>query len=200
MKLIKTYKATLFILFSLALFSCDSDNDSNPEDNEQVSQEIIAFEIETNNENNNELRNTFDGTEVIEKILGEWKHDSNGECDQNNIMEFKLQNVFKFTQHRKTFTQEDLRAYNVFSVPIGADFRLTGSRGNNVAVFDTRAECQFNVTSTLEYVVIDENTVELINNPTVKIVLEDDNTLKLIHTFTDSASMVQVREFVYKKL
>ncbi len=202
MTLIKTYKPILLILFSLALFSCDSDIDSNQEDNEQVSQEIIAFEeeTETNTENNKEASNTFDGTEVIEKILGEWKHDSNGECDQKNIIEFKLQNVFKFTQHQKTFTQRDLRNYNVFSAPIGSDFTLTAHKGNNVAVFDTRAECQFNVTSTIEYVVIDEKTIELKNNPNVKIVLENDDTLKLIHTFTDSNSIIQVREFVYKKL
>ena len=206
---IKTYKPILFILFSLALFSCDSDNDSSLEDNEQVSQEIIAFEekIETNNENND--INTFDGTEVIEKILGKWKRDANGLCVQKNIMEFKLQNIFKLTKHSQTFTQQDLRDFGIFNVPIGADFNITGHKGNNVAVFDTRAECQFIETSTIGYVVKDEKTIDVIgnpdnpgnlgnlgNNPNAKIILDDDNTLRFVYLYPEGYSITQF----YKKL
>ncbi|SHI65466.1 lipocalin family protein [Aquimarina spongiae] len=325
---IKTYKSILCILLSLTLFSCDSDNDSNPENNEQVSQDIMvtkekligdwilvssiidnenvspsAFEclkkstatfnqddtyevtflklgsnstnlcsrtvtqsgtytvvglnsvtffnfdseikliddtlqitskvtndneeqnqidvfirsdnselgenqaeeteeVETDNqtdEDNND--DTFDGTEVIQNILGKWKIDSDKDCLQKNTIEFKSQSVFEFIQHKKNFNRRDLLDYNVsVSYPLPESIEATIIKGNSTVVFDTSAECQFIKTSTLEYVVKDEKTIALKNNPRVKFVLEDSTTIKLVHTFTDSDNNEQIREFIYKKL
>lgn len=325
---IKTYKSILCILLSLTLFSCDSDNDSNPENNEQVSQNIMvtkeklvgnwilvssiidnenvspsefeclkkstaAFnqddtyevtflklgsnstnlcsrtvtqsgtytvvglnsvtffnfdseikliddtlqitskvtndneeqdqidifirsdnselgenqaeetdEVETDNqtdEDNND--GTFDGTEVIQNILGKWKIDADRDCLQKNTIEFKSQSVFEFIQHKKTFNRRDLLDYNVsVSYPLPENIEATIIKGNSTVVFDTSAECQFIKTSTLEYVVKDEKTIALKNNPRVKFVLEDSTTIKLIQTFTDSDNNEQIREFIYKKL
>ncbi len=325
---IKTYKSILCILLSLTLFSCDSDNDSNPENNEQVSQNTLVTkeklvgdwilvssiidnenvspsefeclknstatfnqddtyevtflklgssstnlcsrtvtqsgtytvvdlnsvtffnfdseikliddtlqitskvtndneeqdqidifirsdnselggnqaeetdEVETDNqtdEDNND--DAFDGTEVIQNILGKWKIDSDKDCLQKNTIEFKSQSVFEFIQHKKTFSRRDLLDYNVsVSYPLPESIEATIIKGNSTVVFDTSAECQFIKTSTLEYVVKDEKTIALKNNPRVKFVLEDSTTIKLVHTFTDSDNNEQIREFIYKKL
>ncbi len=325
---IKTHKSILCILFSLTLFSCDSDNDSNPENNEQVSQEVIVtkeklvgnwklvsstidnknvspseFEclknstatfnqddtyevtflklgsnstnlcsrtvtqsgtytvvglnnvtffnfdseieliddtlqitskvtngneqqdqidifirsdnselgenpedetddVETDNQTDGDNEdNTFDGTEVIQTILGKWKIDSDRDCLQKNTIEFKPQSVFEFIQHKKTFNRRDLLDYNVsVSYPLPESINATIIKGNSTVVFDTSAECQFIKTSTLEYVVKDEKTIVLKNISGLKLLLEDNTTIKLIYTFTDSNTNEQVREFVYKKL
>ncbi len=158
-------------------------------------------DVETDETDGDNGDNTFDGTAVIQKILGKWKIDSDQDCLQKNTMEFKAQSVFEFIQHKKTFNRRDLLNYNVsVSYPLPESINATIFKGNDMVVFDTSAECQFIKTSTLEYVVKDEKTIVLKNISGLKLLLEDNTTIKLIYTFTDSDANEQVREFVYNKL
>ena len=157
--------------------------------------------VGTDEEGTDDEDNTFDGTEVIQKLLGKWQIESDQECLQKNTMEFKAQDVFEFIQHKTTFTRRDLLNYNVsVSYPLPETINATIFKGNDKVVFDTSAACQFIKTSTLEYIVKDENTIVLKNISGLQLLLEDDTTIKLIYTFTDSDNNEQVREFVYKKL
>ncbi len=158
-------------------------------------------DVETDETDEDNGDNTFDGTAVIQKILGEWQIDSDRDCLQKNTMEFKAQSAFEFIQHKKTFNRRDLLNYNVsVSYPLPESINATITKGNDLVVFDTSAECQFIKTSTLEYVVKDEKTIVLKNISGLKLLLEDNTTIKLMYTFTDSDNNEQVREFVYKKL
>ncbi len=157
--------------------------------------------VGTDEEETDDGDNAFDGTAVIQKILGKWQIDSDRDCLQKNTMEFKAQSVFEFIQHKKTFNRRDLLNYNVsVSYPLPETINATIFKGNDMVVFDTSAECQFIKTSTLEYVVKDEKTIVLKNISGLRLLLEDDTTIKLVYTFTDSDNNEQVREFIYKKL
>ncbi len=172
-----------------------NDNSELTEDQEETDN------VGTDEEEKDEEDNTFDGTAVIQKILGKWQIDSDRDCLQKNTIEFKAQSAFEFIQHKKTFNRRDLLNYNVsVSYPLPESINATIFKGNDMVVFDTSAECQFIKTSTLEYVVKDEKTIVLKNIPGLKLLLEDDTTIKLIYTFTDSDNNEQVREFIYKKL
>ncbi len=157
-------------------------------------------EVETEVGDDNEEDNTFDGTQVIQKIVGSWKIDSDQDCLQKNTIEFKPQSVFEFIQHKKSFNRSDLLDYNVsVSYPLPESIKATVTKGNNMVVFDTSAECQFTKTSTLEYIVKDEKTIELKNISGLKMLLEDNQTINLIYTFINSDNSEQIREFIYKK-
>ncbi|GAA3591383.1 hypothetical protein Q4Q39_15970 [Flavivirga amylovorans] len=166
----------------------------------EESTEEESDNVETEVGDDNEEDNTFDGTQVIQQILGSWKIDSDQDCLQKNTIEFKPQNVFEFIQHKKSFNRRDLLDYNVsVSYPLPESIKATVTKGNDMVVFDTSAECQFTKTSTLEYTVKDEKTIVLKNISGLKMLLEDNQTIKLIYTFIDSDSNEQVREFIYKK-
>ncbi len=172
------------------------DNTELEEESEEERDEVETDGEETDDNDDN----TFYGTEVIQKILGKWKIDSDQDCLQKNTIEFKPQSVFEFIQHKKSFNRSDLLDYNVsVSYPLPESIKATVTKGNNMVVFDTSAECQFTKTSTLEYIVKDEKTIVLRNISGLKMLLEDDQTIKLIYTFIDSDSNEQVREFIYKK-
>ncbi|WP_396591676.1 lipocalin family protein [Allomuricauda sp. R78024] len=174
-----------------------SDNAELEENAEEATDNLETDGQETDDDDDN----TFDGTEVIQIVLGKWKIDADQDCLQENTIEFKPQSVFEFIQHKKTFNRRDLLDYNVsVSYPFPASIKATIPKGNDVVVFDTDAECQFIKTSTLEYVVKDEKTIVLKNISGIKLLLEDSYTIKLIYTFTDSNANEQVREFVYKKI
>ncbi len=176
-----------------------SDNTELEESSAEETNDLETDESET--DDNNEENNTFDGTEVIKNILGKWKIESNQDCFQKNTIEFKLQNAFEFIQHKKTFTRRDLLNYNIgMSYPLPENIEAEVTKGSDMVVFDTNAECQFIKTSNLEYVVKDEKTVVLKNIPGIRLILEDNNTIKLVYTFNDSNANEQVKEFVYKKL
>lgn len=173
-----------------------SDNSELTENSEEETDNVGTDEEETDDEDN-----TFDGTAVIQKLLGKWQIDSDRECLQKNTMEFKAQDVFEFIQHKTTFNRQDLLNYNVsVSYPLPETINATILKGNDKVVFDTSATCQFIKTSTLEYIVKDEKTIVLKNISGLQLLLEDDTTIKLIYTFTDSDNNEQVREYVYKKL
>lgn len=174
-----------------------SDN-AELEENPQEATDNLETDAQETDDNDD---NTFDGTEVIQNILGKWKIDSDQDCLQKNTMEFKPQSVFEFIQHKKTFNRRDLLDYNIsVSYPLPETIKATVIKGNDVVVFDTDAECQFTKTSTLEYIVQDEMTVVLKNISGIKLLLENSDTIKLIYTFTDSNDNEQFREFIYKKL
>ncbi len=174
----------------------------NSELGENQEEETDSVETDNQTDDNND-DNTFDGTEVIQNVLGKWEIDSDKDCLQQNTFEFKPQSVFEFIQHKETFNRRDLLAYSVsVSYPLPENINATIIKGNSTVVFDTSAECQFIKTSTLEYIVKDEKTIVLKNISGVKLLLEDNNTIKLVYTytFTDSNANEQVREFIYRKL
>ncbi|WP_109300396.1 DUF5004 domain-containing protein [Aquimarina sp. AU474] len=174
-----------------------SDNSELAENPEEETDNVEIDDEETDNDDDN----IFDGTGVIQAILGKWQIDSDRDCLQKNTMEFKAQSVFEFIQHKKTFNRRDLLNYNVsVSYPLSENIKATITKGNDRVVFDTDAECQFIKTSTLEYVIKDEKTIALKNISGLKLLLEDNTTIKLEYTFTDSDNNEQVREFIYKKL
>ncbi|UII76432.1 lipocalin family protein [Flagellimonas sp. HMM57] len=173
-----------------------SDNAELEENEEEATDNLETDGQETDGDDN-----TFDGTEVIQIILGKWQIDADQDCLEKNTMEFKPQSVFEFIQHKKTFNRRDLLDYNVsVSYPLPENIKATITKGNDMVVFDTDAECQFTKTSTLEYVVKDEKTIVLKNISGIKLLLEDNDTIKLVYTFTDSNANEQTREFIYKKL
>lgn len=173
-----------------------SDNSELGENQEET--DNVETDNQTDEDNNDD---TFDGTEVIQNILGKWKIDSDKDCLQKNTIEFKPESIFEFIQHKKTFNRRDLLDYNVsVSYPLPESINATIIKGNSTVVFDTSAECQFIKTSTLEYIVKDEKTIALKNISGVKLLLENNNIIKLIYTFIDSNANEQVREFVYRKL
>lgn len=172
-----------------------NDNTELEETNEEESDNV-----ETEMDSDGEENSTFDGTEVIQKILGRWKIDADQDCFQKNTIEFKPQAVFEFIQHQKTFNRRDLLNYNVsVSYPLPENIKATVTKGHDMVVFDTSEECQFIKTSTLEYIVKDEKTIVLKDISSLKIVLQDNETIKLIYTFIDSDNSEREREFIYKK-
>ncbi len=174
-----------------------SDNAELEENAEEATDNLETDGQETDDDDDN----TFDGTEVIQIVLGKWEIDSDQDCLQENTIEFKPQSVFEFIQHKKTFNRRDLLDYNVsVSYPLPESIKATITKGNDMVVFDTDAECQFIKTSTLEYLVKDENTIVLKNISGIKLLLEDNDTIKLVYTFTDSNANELIREFIYKKL
>ncbi len=177
-----------------------SDNMELEETLEEETGDLETEESETGD--NNEENNNFDGTEVIKSIIGKWKIDSNQDCFQKNIMEFKPKSVFEFIQHKTTFNRRDLLDYNIsMSYPLQSNFKATVNKGNDVVVFDTSAECQFTKISILEYIVKNEKTILLKNISGFELILEDMTTMRLIYTFTGSNNNEQqIKEFVYKKL
>ncbi|KZS38802.1 hypothetical protein AWE51_14555 [Aquimarina aggregata] len=173
------------------------DSEDLSDSDQEETDDVTVEEDETTTEEDN----TYDGTAVIAKLLGKWNIETtNNECLQKNTIEFKAESVFEFIQHKKTFNRRDLLNYNInISYPFSGAFSASVTKGNDMVVFDTNADCQFIKTSTLQYIVKDEKTVLLKNIPQVQILIVDDTTINLVYKYTDSDGNKQTLTFTYKK-
>ncbi|MBO0591198.1 hypothetical protein I2486_07230 [Cellulophaga sp. E16_2] len=168
---------------------------------EKEAEEEEVEVAEEEQDNSAATNNTYDGTAVIAKLLGEWEISGETDaCLMKNTITFAAE-TFEIIQHKTTFNRTNLLAYNLsVSYPMPSIFSGSVTKGNETVTFDTQADCQFVKKSELEYTVIDEETIVLKKSSKAKILLVDDATLKLVISYSDMNGEAKGIEFIYKKV
>ena len=174
----------------------------NAEFGEENNEEPVDVIDDQNEDNTKEPDNSYDGTDVISKMLGIWTiSGAEDDCQKKNTIEFKTSDLLVFTQHKKTFNRADLIRNNInVSYPMPAKFSASVTKGYNTVTFDTEAECQLIKESKLHYTVTDAETIMMDEVSSLTIKILNDNTLTLIYNYKDDSSNEQEIQFVYKKI
>ncbi len=187
---------------------------TNTENKTQVDIFIRSDNEEFNSENDNPIDlidndddesinpdDSFDGSEIITKILGIWQIEGAVDnCQKKNTIEFKTSDLLILTQHKSKFNRIDLIRHNVnVSYPIPKIFSATVTKGFNTVIFDTEAECNFVKVNEIHYTVTDALTIKIKEAPQLTIKIVSDTEILLIHKYEDENSNEQKTQYSFKK-